>query len=344
MKILIFNVGSATIKYTFYENNKFSAEIEEYYKNHTELEKIVKEVLQKNPSVIIHRVVHGGSLKNCLISDKVLKEIEKFNELAPLHNIPQVKVIKLCKKLSNVKQVAIFDTAFFLEMPKLAKQYALPTSLTKKYGIKRYGFHGINHKYIQEYVSKKVKNAKLIVCHLGAGCSVSCWKGNKILDTSMGFTPLEGCMMVTRSGSIDPFISIFLEKKGLSSKKILNEQSGFFGLTGTKDIEYIVNHRKNGKYKEAFELFCYNIAKQISSYIAVLNGFDVLAFSAGIGEKSWPVRERICDYLRCFNVQLDHTKNLKNQELISSQGSKAKVFVIPANEKEIMLEEARKLI
>jgi len=347
MRFLIFNVGSATIKYTFYENNKFSTENEKYYKNYDELESIVKKILRENYSdVIIHRVVHGGDLKNCLISDKVLKEIEKFNELAPLHNIPQVKVIKLCKRLSKAKQIAIFDSAFFLDMPEIAKQYALPMKISKKLKIRRYGFQGINHFYLADKIKKILnRDVKLITCHLGGGCSITAWQGLKPLDTSMGFTPLEGIPMVTRTGSIDPFIPLYLEKKlKLNADKIndlLNKESGLFGLTGTKDVKAIV---ENKKYSKAFELFCYHIAKKISSYVSVLNGLDVLVFSAGIGERSSSTRERICKYLECFGLKLDHTKNLKNQEIISSKESKIKVFVIPANEKEIMLREAKKLL
>jgi len=338
MKILIFNIGSATIKYKFINNN-ISLERKYYYKNKEDLLKKINKILELKPEIIIHRVVHGGNLKNCIITEKIIKKIENFSEFAPLHNPMQIKVIKFCKE--KAKQIAIFDTSFFLSMPKIAKTYAIPKKIANKYQIRRYGFHGINHKYMRT----KLKEKKLITCHLGAGSSVTAWLDKKPLDTSMGLTPLEGVMMATRSGSVDPSLVKYLEKK-LKTKSIidlLNKKSGFLGLTGTKNVELIVKKRKQEKYKLAFELFCYQIAKQISAYISTLKGIDAIAFSGGIGEDSWPTREKICSYLLWLNLKINSKKNKEHKYLISNN-SKIKAYIIKANEFDIMLKETKKLI
>ncbi|UCD21222.1 MAG: acetate/propionate family kinase [archaeon] len=341
MKTIIFNVGSTNLKYNLYDKRQITQR-KIYYKNSKQLKDKIKKVLSFKPDLIIHRVVHGGDMKNSVITNSILKKLEKLNELAPLHNPRQLEVIKICRRLSKAKQIAVFDTAFFLDLPKISKTYALPKKLAKKYHIQRYGFHGINHRFMESYVKKR----KVITCHLGAGSSITAWSNHKPLDTSMGFTPLEGVMMVTRTGSIDPSIALFLQEKlKLTPKnvlKLLNEKSGFYGLTGSKDIEKIVNQRK--KYRLAFELFCYSIAKQISAYVATLNGLDCLVFSGGIGELSWPTRERICSYLKHLGLKLSRTDNIKNKEVISSSYSKIKVFVVKANEAEVMLGEVKKIL
>lgn len=352
MKALVFNIGSETIKYAFY-NLEDSVKAKErktiYIKvGNRKLAEVIKKILSKfklsSDDIIIHRIVHGGPLhKTCFLNRKVLKKIKKYSELAPLHNPYEIKVIELCMKNSKSKQIGVFDTAFFSELPEKARIYALPEKLIKKYNIIRYGFHGINHKYISEEVSRitNKKNIKIISCHLGAGCSLAAISNGKAVDTSMGLTPLEGPFMVTRSGSIDPGIITFLEKKeNLNPKqieKILNEKSGFFGLTKTRDIEKIVklrNLRKNKKtsnygtnYSIAFEAFCYTIAKYIASYTIALGGLDALVFSGGIGESSKPIRKRILNYL----------KFLKNK-------LKFKTYIIKANEEQMMIKETLKLI
>ncbi len=326
-KILIFNVGSETLKYAFYkgrfiEKKIFYTSFKKDEKN--KIEKLIKNLIEKfDPDYIAHRIVHGGDIKKtCFIIHSVIREIKKYEKFAPLHNPHELKVIELCQKYAKkqVKQIAVFDTAFFANLPKKTTTYALPLHLLKKYNIKHYGFHGINH----HYIAQKFPNKSIISCHLGAGCSIAAIKDNKALDISMGFTPLEGVMMVTRAGSIDPgIILLFVEKFGLkNTKKILNESSGLYGLTGSKDVKKIVKQKNQKKNKDALELFCYNIAKQICAYQAALKKIDIIAFSGGIGEANSWIRKKICSYLPF----------------------KFKKAVVKADEEEIIFNELRKLL
>ncbi|UZE94069.1 MAG: acetate kinase [Candidatus Pacearchaeota archaeon] len=325
-KILIFNIGSKTIKYAFYENNKVREKKIIYTRvNRKIIEKIVGKF---NPDIIVHRIVHGGPIsKPCFITPSILKKIKKYSRFAPLHNPHEIRTIEICRKF-GIKQIGVFDTAFFSELPEKTKTYALPSKILKKYKIRRYGFHGINHQYVSEQILKQMrkKNLRIVTCHLGAGCSISAVLNGKAVDTSMGLTPLEGPCMVTRSGSIDPGIILFLIEKFSfrNVEKMLNKKSGLFALSGITDVEKIVARRRSKKYKLAFEFFCYNIAKYIASYTAALNGIDVLAFSGGIGEASKPVRQKVLSYLKFL--------------------PKFKVFVIKANEEEAIFKEALKLL
>ena len=213
-KILLLNVGSSTIKWLFLsKGNKLSGKEENLSKladYDRALEKIIRGI--ESPDAIIHRIVHGKDLsKPQIISDQLIKKLEEISKLAPLHNISEVRVIKKCREKFSCRQIAVFDTSFYYGMPKIAKMYGLPHSFFED-GIKRYGFHGLSHEYIAQQIEKKFgKNKKIISCHLGAGCSITAIKGRKALDTSMGFTPLEGVMMATRSGNIDPSIIFYLE-------------------------------------------------------------------------------------------------------------------------------------
>jgi len=327
-KILLLNVGSSTIKWLFLSGKKLQGKEENLSKLQDyddALERIVKKI--EIPEVIVHRIVHGGEIsKPQIISNNLLSQLEKISKLAPLHNIPEVRVIKKCKEIFSCRQIAVFDTSFYTGMPKLAKMYGLPYSFFEK-GIRRYGFHGLSHEFITDEVEKKFgKNKKLISCHLGAGCSITAIKGKKPLDTSMGFTPLEGVMMATRSGSIDPSIVLYLEKEKKMSiagiNDLLNKKSGFFGISGILDMKKLINS-KSEKAKLAVELFCYLIAKQISSYLSVLGGADIIAFTGGIGENEGRIRKKIVNRLQFL---------------------KKKVIVIKTNEFEIMLDKAEKLI
>ncbi|MCX8194105.1 MAG: acetate kinase [Candidatus Pacearchaeota archaeon] len=318
MKILIFNVGSETLKYSVYENRNFLKKEIIYTRDYKIVKKILKEI---NPTCIIHRVVHGGELNQVrFIDKKVIKEIEKYSKFAPLHNPYELEVIKLCQKYSKVKQIAVFDTSFFVDLPEKAKIYALPLKLLKKYKIRRYGFHGLNH----EYIARKFPDKNIISCHLGSGCSIAAISKGKALDISMGMTPLEGSIMVTRSGSIDPGIVLWLvEEFGLKkAKEILNFKSGLYGLTGLRDVKKIVDTRAEEQNALALEAFCYNIAKIICSYQAALGNIDLIVFSGGIGEANEWIRNKICSYLPF----------------------KFAIAVIKANEEEIMLEKALELI
>lgn len=317
MKFLLFNVGSETIKYAFYED-KMLIEKKIIY---TKKLNIIGKILNKySPDYILHRVVHGGNIKKeCFIDKNTIREIEKFSEFAPLHNPKQLEVIKLCQKQGNSKNIAIFDTSFFSNIPEKAKIYPIPLNLTKKYNIQRYGFHGLSH----EYNSMKFPDKKIISCHLGSGCSICAINHGKAVDISMGLTPLEGTMMVTRSGSIDPGIILMLASKfGINeADKILNYKSGFVGLTGLEDVKKISESSK-AKDKLAIEIFCYNLAKQICAYQAALRKIDVIVFSGGIGESNKLIRDKIL-------VQIPF---------------KAKIEIIRTNEEELMLEKASQLI
>jgi acetate kinase len=331
MRILVFNVGSETLKYALFENKKILNKRIFYIKKY---DKIVKNIIKKfKPDYIAHRVVHGGRIsKTCFVDNNVLREIKRCSEFAPLHNPNEIKVIKLCEKYQREqkkqkqktktkkqknKQIAVFDTMFFSTLPEKVKIYPIPLDLTKKYKLIRYGFHGLNHKYISNLFPK----SNVVSCHLGAGCSIVAIKKGKAIDVSMGLTPLEGVMMVTRSGTIDPGIILFLCKK-LGIKKtedILNKKSGFYGLTGTKDVEKITKNIANNKYKLALDIFCYNVAKQIIAYNVALGKINLIVFSGGIGEKSNFIRKKICKYL----------KNMK----------KIKIIVVKANEEKIIIDE-----
>jgi len=326
MRILIFNIGSQTIKYTFCRDGALG-------KKETIYAKVSRQIIEKiirrfNPDVVVHRIVHGGNIRRtCFVTGAVLEEAKRYAKFAPLHNPFEIRAIEICGGSKNLKQIAVFDTTFFSSLSRKARTYPLPLSLAEKYDIKRYGFHGMNHKHVWEQVSKRMERTRirLVSCHLGAGCSIAAIKDGKAADISMGLTPMEGPCMVTRSGTIDPGIILFLVRKFGSGKtdKILNEESGILGLSGTANFEKVVGNRHDEANAFAFEVFCYSVAKHIASAVVALGGVDAIAFSGGIGEASEPVRGRILDYLKFL---------------------KFKTFVVKANEEEIMLQEALKLL
>jgi len=294
-------------------------------KNHTEAIKFaLKKLPVKEIAFVAHRVVHGGEKysKPVNLNDKTIKEIAKLSSLAPLHNPINLEGILACKKLlPGAPQVAVFDTAFYSTLSPKAYLYAIPHDLYEKHHIRRYGFHGTNHKYVTEKAIKmlKKKNAKIISCHLGNGSSITASLGGKAVDTSMGFTPLEGIPMGTRCGSIDPAVVIKIQElKKLSPQKtkdFLNNECGLKALShGFSDMRDIY-HRSLKKDKnaiQAMEIFSYQIAKHIGAYAASLNGLDALIFTGGIGENAFYIRKKVCEYLK-------HLKRFH-------------VFVIKANE------------
>jgi acetate kinase len=343
--ILVFNVGSSSIKYRLFENSSLteSGDYERLKskKDYSEsVKKIFNKLKKKNIDLIIHRVVHGGDLKKPVKIDKKIKErIEKFSEFAPLHNPKQLSVIELCEPYQK-SQYAVFDTMFFADLPEIAKTYAIPREITKKYGIRRYGFHGLSHKY----VSKDLKG-KTITCHLGSGSSIAAILDKKPIDTSMGFTPLEGLIMGTRSGTIDPGIIFFLEKRGYNAEEILTEKSGLKGISRHNDFRDILsNMNKNRECMLAYEMFVYQIIKTIGSYVSALNGLDNLVFTAKIGENVAKLRRDICSHFSFMGIKLDEEKNKNNSELISSKDSKVKVWVKKTNEEKMAVEEVLKTI
>ncbi|HTY43742.1 MAG TPA: acetate/propionate family kinase [Patescibacteria group bacterium] len=344
-RILVFNVGSSSIKYSLFVNlNLIDSGNYEKLKTKQDYietaEKIIKKIDIKNIDAIAHRVVHGGELKKTIkITGEVKDKIKKFSKFAPLHNPKQLMIISLCERYKK-PQYAVFDTAFFSDIPEFAKIYAIPKEMTKKYNIKRYGFHGLSH----EFSSKGLKG-KTIVCHLGSGSSVSAVINGKPIDISMGLTPLEGLIMGTRSGSIDPGIIFFVEKKGYKMEEILNEKSGLKGLTGFNDFRDILSRmNKNRECRLAYEMFVYSIIKAIGSYVSALNGLDNLVFTAKIGENVPKLREDVCSHFSFIGVEIDKQKNRLNEELISSKKSKAKVWIKNNNEEKMIVEKVLKLL
>jgi len=341
--ILVFNVGSSSIKYSLFKNSTLlksktyeKLKTEEDYKN--SVKKIFVEVDGKI-DVILHRVVHGGDLKEpSKITQKVKNKIKEFSEFAPLHNPKELMVIQLCETCKK-PQYAIFDTMFFSDIPEVTKKYAIPKEITQKYNIQRYGFHGLSHKYVSRNL-----NGKTITCHLGAGSSIAAIINGKPIDISMGLTPLEGLMMGTRSGSIDPGIIFFLQKKGYSVEEILTEKSGLKGIGGYNDFRDIrANMNKNKDCKLAYEMFNYQIIKAIGAYIAAMNGIDNLIFTAAIGENVPRLREEVCNHLSYFGIRINKDKNQKNSEIISSESSKVKVIVKKTDEEKMAVEEFLKM-
>lgn len=312
-------------------------------------------------SAVGHRVVHGGEKysNSVLIDDDVMKTLEECSKLAPLHNPPNIIGINACKELMpNTPMVAVFDTAFHQSIPEYAYIYALPYELYTKYGIRKYGFHGTSHRYVSalaaEMMGKNIEDLKIITCHLGNGASIAAVKGGKSIETSMGFTPLEGIAMGTRSGNIDPAIITFLEKELNYSPdevdNIINKKSGVYGISGVssdfRDIENAAFKEGNKRAKLALEVFYYKVKKFIGSYAAVMNGVDCIVFTAGLGENSPETRESICDGLDYLGVSIDKTKNNVRGKatLISKEDSKVKVFVIPTNEELMIARDAQDLV
>ncbi|MFZ3170511.1 MAG: acetate kinase [Carboxydocellales bacterium] len=299
-----------------------------------------------------HRVVHGGEqfAQSVLIDDRVMAALEECSNLAPLHNPPNIIGIKCCQQLlPGVPQVGVFDTAFHQTMPPQAYLYGLPYELYQKYGIRRYGFHGTSHQYVAQraavMLGKDLQQTKIITCHLGNGSSIAAIRGGISLATSMGFTPLSGLLMGTRSGDIDPVIVTFLmEREGLTIQQLndlLNKKSGVLGLSGVaSDFRDLEAAAKDGHQRAqlALEVFASDVKKYIGAYLALLNGADALVFTAGVGENSILIRSMICDHLEYLGIKLDEEQNqLRGQEVdISAAESKVKVLVIPTNE-ELMI-------
>ncbi len=291
-----------------------------------------------------HRVVHGGQSfsESVVVTDEVIKEIQKCCQFAPLHNPHNLKGIEATKKkLPSVCQVAVFDTAFHQQMPPKAYLYGLPYALYEKRGIRRYGFHGTSHRFVARRAAKlldrPLDELRIITCHLGNGASISAVKNGVSIDTSMGFTPLEGLIMGTRCGDIDPAIIPYLmEAENLSTKKIdtlMNKFSGLLGLTETSnDLREIEGEAEAGseRHQLALEIFSYRIRKYIGSYAAALSGLDAVVFTGGIGENSSTVRKLVLEGLEFVGIDLDDKENAKNAESISTGSTK--VLVIPTNE------------
>ncbi len=339
-------------------------------KDHNEAVKLVMDcLLDKETGVISsideiaavgHRVVHGGEYfaNSVIITDEVVKAIELCAELAPLHNPPNLIGINACKAIMpNLPQVAVFDTAFHQTMPEKAYLYAIPYELYEKYKIRRYGFHGTSHKYVSEraaeLLGKKKEDVKVVTCHLGNGASVAAVCGGKVVDTSMGFTPLEGLVMGTRSGDIDPAAVTFLmDKEKLSAKDIdnlLNKKSGVLGLSGvSSDFRDIEGAAAEGNKRAdiALSVYYYRVAKYVGEYAAAMNGVDAVVFTAGLGENSAIAREEISSYLSYLGAKVDKEKNnCRGKEVdFATADSKVRLFAIPTNEELVIARDTKELV
>lgn len=388
MKVLVINCGSSSLKYQLInmeneaslatglveriaiEGSKLTQKVdgrEKYVltvpmKNHKEaISHVINTLLDDVQGVIKssdeisavgHRVVHGGEKYSAsvIITDEVMKDLEEFSQLAPLHNPPNIIGINACKELMpNTPMVAVFDTAFHQTMPEKAFLYGLPYELYKENHIRKYGFHGTSHKYVSqraaEILGEDIKGLKLVTCHLGNGSSVAAVNGGISVDTSMGFTPLEGLLMGTRCGDIDPAIIPYLmDVKGYSYEEvnnIMNKKSGVLGLSGVssdfRDIEDAAA-QGNDRAKLALDVFHYRVKKYIGYFMAAMNGVDAIVFTAGLGENGAETREEIISDMEWFGIKLDKEKNkVRGQErIISTDDSKVKIIIVPTNE-ELMI-------
>ena len=336
---------------------KVTTEVE--MKNHTQaVQYVIEKLTDKEVGVITsldeidavgHRVVHGGEkfASSVVITDEIVKAIEECNDLAPLHNPANLIGINSCKEIMpNVPMVAVFDTAFHQTMPKKAYLYGLPYEYYDKYKVRRYGFHGTSHDFVSnraaEILGKKREDLNIVVCHLGNGASVSAVKEGKSVDTSMGLTPLEGLIMGTRSGDMDPAIITYLsEKENISAKDVIdicNKKSGMLGLSNGVSSDFrdlaAAEEAGNEYARDALETYAYRVAKYIGSYAIGMQGLDVVVFTAGVGENNFALRAKIGQYLSIFDTKIDDAKNnVRGEEaIISTEDSKVKVMVIPTNE------------
>lgn len=307
-----------------------------------------------------HRIVHGGEkfASSVIITDEVLQAIEECNDLAPLHNPANLIGINACKALMpRVPMVAVFDTAFHQTMPKKAYLYGIPYEYYNEYKVRKYGFHGTSHSFVSkrllQLIGKENKESKVIICHLGNGSSITAVKDGKSFDTSMGFTPLDGLIMGTRSGSIDPAVVQFLAGKLNCSLDeviaVLNKKSGVEGISGvSSDFRDLDNASMDGNERAtiALEMFAYRAAQYIGSYAASMNGVDAIAFTAGIGENNFKMRKAICDYLGYLGIHIDEQANgVRGEEIkISTGDSRVAVYVIPTNEELAIARETVALV
>jgi len=411
MKILIFNCGSSSIKYSVFDKKDFrllahgiaeeigaeksnfkhsvkhqgSSDIvykeECQLKNYEQTLKFIICILTSTHecpskmkdlppaaiknieeiSIIGHRVVHGGEefMKPTILTDEVMTKLEKLNELAPLHNPAAIEGIKEVSKLFSVPHVLVFDTAFHHTIPAPAFMYGLPFKFYESKKLRKYGFHGTSHQYVSKLAAKSLSrnlgDLKLISLHLGNGCSACAIKGGKSVDNSMGFTPLSGLLMGTRSGDIDPSVLFQMAEENFSElENLLNKKSGMLGICGYSDMREVLEKSKKkdeeGKRASlAIEMFCYSAKKYIGSYFAILGGIDTIIFTAGIGEHSSEIRERILEGLECLGIEIHkelnkRTTNPQEPVQINGSGSKVKILVIPTDEEREIAQQAEELI
>ena len=339
--------------------------------SHTEAFEAVVYAMTKSDAKVIdsfdeisgigHRIVQGGSIfsGSCVITPDVLEKISDLGALAPLHNPAHVLAIKACIKTfgDKIPQVAVFDTSFHQTMEPTVYMYALPYEYYEKYDVRKYGAHGTSHQYVSQrtaaLIGKDIKDLKIIVCHIGNGASITAVKGGKCFDTSMGFTPLDGFMMGTRSGTVDPSALTFIaNKENLTADQIndiCNKKSGMLGISGvSNDNRDVCEAADNGnaRAKLAVDMQRYQILRFVGSYIAAMNGVDAIAFTAGIGENDPELREYVCQNLGYLGVEIDDAKNhVRGEEIkISTENSKVDIFVVPTNEELAIARDTKNLI
>ena len=360
---------SGKISHKVADGRKFEAEIP--MPTHTEAFQCLVDALTKGELKVIdsmseisavgHRIVQGGAIfsKSTLVDDKVIEQISDLAELAPLHNAAHVLGIKACIAAlgKDVPEVVVFDTSFHQTMPARAYMYPIPYEYYEKYKVRRYGFHGTSHRYVSdrcaELMGKPKKDLKIVTCHLGNGCSISAIKDGVCIDTSMGFTPLDGLMMGTRTGTMDPSVLTFIaEKENMSPKEMddmCNKKSGLLGVSGLSNDSRDVNNAAregNERCRLAVDMQQYEVAKYVGSYITAMNGIDALVFTGGIGENDPGMREYVSGQLGFLGVTIDLEKNkLRGEEVeLSTPESKVKVWVIPTNEELVIARDTLALI
>jgi acetate kinase len=359
-------MSSAVLSHKRYDGDEIKV-VGEILDHNIAIEYVLGVMLSKNHGVISdkkdieavgHRVVHGGETfsESVLINDEVIGVLQDNIELAPLHNPPNIKGILAVKRtLPGTPQTAVFDTAFHSAMPPKAFLYGIPFELYKKYKIRRYGFHGTSHFYVAykaaEILGKDIKELKIITAHLGNGCSMAAVKHGVSVDTTMGFTPLEGLLMGTRSGDIDPSLILYIMgKEGLSlheASTLLNKHSGLIGISGESSdmreiLKAVKDESKRASY--AFDLFCYRIKKYLGAYAAAMGGLDAFVFTGGIGENSAEVREAVCSDLEFLNIKLDKDRNSNHENIISSDDSTVMVLRILTNEELVIALDTAKIV
>ncbi len=396
MKVLVLNCGSSSIKYQFIEteigtalakgaverigmasailthaprNGEKIRIVGEILDHKIAIEYVIAVLLSKNHGVIQdvneidavgHRVVHGGETfsGSVLITDEVMRALKENIELAPLHNPANIKGILAAKEhMPDKPQVAVFDTAFHINMPPKAYLYGIPYTLYKKYKIRRYGFHGTSHRYVSKRAAtrlgKPVEELKIITAHLGNGASMAAIKDGRSIDTSMGFTPLEGLLMGTRVGDMDPSVILYIigkeELSIMEANTLMNKHSGLLGISGEssdmREIEEAVADG-NKRAKNAFDVFTYRIKKYIGAYTAAMGGLDALVFTGGIGENSQLVRKAVCENMEYLGLKLDDKLNetATGEAVISSEDSHVKVLRIPTNEELVIALDTEKIV
>ena len=395
MKVLVINAGSSSLKYQLIDMTDESVlakgncerigtegsfigfktpdgekiERKAEMKNHTQAFEAVKNALLDaeygaiktldEVTAIGHRVVQGGAYfdRSVLIDADVLGKIKELSPLAPLHNPAHIQGIDACTEVfgKDIPQVAVFDTAFHQTMPEKAYMFAVPYEYYEKYGVRKYGFHGTSHAKMAELMGKPIEELKIITCHIGNGSSITAVKNGKVIDTTMGLTPLGGFMMGTRSGSLDPSVVTFIaEKEGLSisdMETVLNKKSGLLGVSGVSSDDRDVTaaeNEGNPRAKLAHEMLYYQIAQYVGSYFVAMGGCDAIVFTAGLGENQPVLREKVCEYLSCLGVDLDKDANNNavhgRQGTLTAPGSKIRVELIATDEEMVIARDTKAIV